>query len=245
MRTRQPKDALGEVIQRAMGAPIVVDDVVLNNATTYADLIDLSGAAYADRVFTGISVENPDDDKTLHISFDDDDHVSNNTKHMVVSPGQVMVIDNLMFGPGVPSEDSGRRTTKIRGKLSSTEGTAYTATITYSGNATDGQTFTLNGLTYEFSDDGSLADPSSGNVKVDIKASDDLTWTEVVAVINANDPEVIASINTGTDVVTITSVAGGTAADAIALADVDTGATFSAATLGGGSSGVTPIVHIW
>lgn len=246
---KQPVDAGGNVINRAMGVPMVQDAIALVSATKYVDVFDLSADAYKNRVFTGIAVENPDNDKSVHISFDDSDFVSDNSKHMVVGPGNLMTLDSLMFGPGIVDESTGKKVTKIRAKLSSTEGTQFSGTIDYDNGGSpvqpaDGETITIGGRVYEFSNDGSLANPSGSNILVAIGATADLSWSNLLAVVNATDQSVTVTINTGTNVLTVTSVGASASDDAYAMSTAITGVVVSA-TLGGGSGGVTPIIHIW
>ena len=245
----QPVDASGNVINRAMGVPMVQDAIALVSATTYVDIFDLSGAAYKNRVFTGIAVENLDNDKSIHISFDDGDFASDNSKHMVVGPGNLMTLDSLMFGPGIVDDSTGKRVTKIRAKLSSTEGTQFSGTIDYDNGGSpvqpaDGDTISIGGIVYEFSNDGSLANPSGSEILEAVWSTVDLSWSNLLAVVNATDQRVVVTINTGTNILTVTSVGASATDDAYAISTAIANVVVSA-TLGGGSGGVTPIIHIW
>lgn len=239
--TKQPLDANGNVIARAMGVPKVAEPTLVSD-TKFVDIFDLSSAAMVNRVFTSIAVRNPSGSSEIEVAFGPS---FASTRHIVCGTSQFFVLDSMMFGPSVEDQETGLKTLKVRAKLKSgtAQGTAASATIIYTINPTDGHAFEINGTTYEFCEDGSVSDQSF--VKIDIKASADLTWTEAVAIINATEQAVTASINTGTDTVTITSVAGGSAAAAITTADISTGATFSGATLSGQAGGVTPTFHIW
>ena len=240
-KVAMPVDSRGNVISGGMGVPLVAEPT-LQSATKWIDIFDLSGAAYRTRTFSGIAIRNPSASTTVEIAIGGAFYA---TKCIVCGTQEFFVIDDLMFGPAAIDDTSGVYGTHVRAKLGTAQGTAYTATITYTPNPTNGQSFNVNGYIYEFSDDGSLANPSSGNIIVAIAATADLTWTAAVAAINATDQAVTATINVGTNVVTITSNAGGTVADAIVTVDVDTAAVFSAATLGGGSGGVAAVIHIW
>jgi predicted heme/steroid binding protein len=153
-----------------------------------------------------------------------------------------MAFDGQTFGAFFDEVANLNISSRVRAILSSATGTLASGTITYAANPTDNLYLTINGKVYKFSSDMSVPD---GEYKVDIKATADLSWSELVTVINATDTEIRASIDTGTDVVTITAIAGGTEGDAITMVDGDTGETFSGATLGSGAGGVTPTIHIW
>ncbi len=239
-----PVDAGGNVITGAMGVPIVVNPTLVD-ATNWLNVFDLSGATYRTRCFTGIAIRNPSAASTVEIAFSDG--VAAITRSIICGTQEFFVLDDLFFGPAALDDTKGYKCKYIKARLGTAQGTAYTATITYTaaGNTLNGKTFNVNGKIYEFSNDGSLADPSGTNILVAMGATADLSWTAAKDAINANDTDVVASINTGTDVITITSVGGGAVADAIVTADVDTSAVFSAATLGGGSGGVAPVIHIW
>jgi hypothetical protein len=102
----------------------------------------------------------------------------------------------------------------------------------------------VNGKIYEFSDDNSK-DPAN-DVKVDIGASDDDSWTNFVNAVLANEQAILPSIDTGANVVTLTSRYGGAFGDGLVVADgaTPTGAVFSGNTAGG-TGGVAAIFNIW
>lgn len=242
-KVEQPTDSKGNVVERSMGNPLVVDDKTLHNATEFVDIFDLTADKYRNRAFTGLAIRNLSASTTIEIAMGEE---GASTKNVVAGTQEYFILDDLMFGPNITDESEGNKTTKVRARLGTAQGTAHSATIDYSGpiQPADGDTVNIDGKIFEFSSDGSKA-PANDFI-VEIGASADDSWTNLVDAIN-DDPEkrVVASIDTGTDTVTITSLLGGTIGDAIAIADVDTGATFSAATLGGGSGGVTPVFHIW
>lgn len=237
-----PVDATGKHINRAMGVPLLSYQKYLGSAIKAVDLIDLDTDSRQDRVFNGIHVRNPGAGATVYILLTD----AFGTDVAIACPPQTnLAFDGQCFGPGVLDETLGKKITKVRGLLSVATGVLASGTIDYSGsgNPADGNQFDVNGVTYEFHNDGSVS--SDSVVPVAIGLSADASWTNAIAAINGYDQGVTATINTGTDIVTITSNYGGTTGNAIAIADVSTGATFSGATLAGGSGGVLPIIHIW
>ncbi len=241
LKMRLPLDANNHAVHRAMGLPSLQDAQVLVSATKFIDIFDLSSAVHLGRAFTGIAVSNPSPSTTVEVAFGASFAA---TKQIVVGAQQFLVFDDMLFGPETQDESTGVTTVKVRAKLGTLQGVQSTGTIGYAAaNPTDGMSVVINGVVYEFSGDKSAA---VANVKVDIAATADLTYTNLVSVVNATEQAVTASVNTGTDVFTLTSVGGGTAS-LITIADgaVPTGATFSGATLTGWSGGVTPIFHIW
>lgn len=233
-----PTDAHGNPLDRAMGVPLVQDGYTLQSATKYVDIFDLS--AYPGRSFTGISVKNPHATVNIYLAIGDD---FANTKNICIPANSYVTFDDQLFGQANGHE-------KFRAKLATATGTAASGTLDYDNtampvNPSDGQTVTVNGYVYEFSNDGSIANPSGSNIKVDIKATADLTWTEFVAVVNATDQAVTASVNTTSNLVTITSNYGGATGDAMTLVSGVTNVVASGGTLSGSSGGIVPIFHIW
>lgn len=239
---RLPTDASGKHINRAMGVPLVSYNKYLGSATYPVDLINLDTSNTNDRVLNGIHIKNPSAAATVYLCLTD----AFGTDVAIACPPQTnLVFDSQSFGPGIDDETLGKKVTKVRAYLSLAVGVLATGTIDYSGsgNPTDGQQFTINGVTYEFTNDGS---PTSDTVvPIAVGVSADASWTNTVAAINGYDQAITATINTGTDILTITSNYGGITGNLITLADVTTGATFSGATLTGGLGGVLPIVHVW
>jgi len=239
LRVAIPKDASGNPIDRSMGVPVVEFEVTLG-AERFVDFMNFeTNNKLRDRVFHSIHIYNSST-SDLHIclgeEFDEDTDI--------VCPAKtVLSFDDQTFGPGIYEETHQRRVTRLRAKLSAGIGTLASGTIDYSGSGqpTDGQTVEINGTTYEFNSD-SLA--TSGNIVVTIGADQDATWTNLANKINETDQAIYASIDTGTDTVTIESNYGGTTGNSVVIADVDTGATFSGATLTGGTGGYAPIIHV-
>lgn len=236
-RVSQPVDARGQLISRAMGLPVLRDVVTLVSATTFVDIYDLA-KFHPTRAFTSLAIRNPSASSTIELSFGED---FASTRHLVCGTQEFFVLDNLMFGPLVIDESTGLHTNKIRARLGTAQGTAATGTISYVANPADGMKCTVDGKVLEFSNDASKQ-PTSDYLVV-IAATADLTWANFAATVTANIQSVQAVQAPG--VVTITSVAGGALANAIAIADVSTGATFSGATLLGATGGVRPVFHIW
>jgi hypothetical protein len=234
-----PTDNKGNAVDRAMGLPVVCDSIYLGSATKYADIFDLSD--YPQRAFTGLHVRNPDAGLSIHIAIGDNFETD---KCLSIPPSSNFILDEQLFG-----DTSGH--VKFRAKLSGTSGTLASGTYNYDNtgaptNPADGDTVTINGTVFEFSSDMSAV---VGRVKVDIKATADLTWTELVSVVNANEQSVTLSIDTATNIVTVTSNYGGTTGNAITIVAsaglTGAGVVVSAATLAGGANGVLPTFHIW
>jgi len=237
-----PKDSSGNSFNRAMGVPLVSDSTILGSATKYVDIFDIS--QYPGRVFHGIMIENPSGVARVELGFTD---AFGTDKSISIGPQALFTFDQQTFGSGFNDKSIAKEVTRIRAKLSLAVGVLATGTIDYSisGQPVNAMTVEINGTVYEFAGDAS-ADP--GRVRVDIGVDADASYTNLINAINAFDQSVTASIDTGLDVVTITSNYGGTMGNAIAINDGGvnpTGATFSGATLAGGSGGVTPIIHIW
>lgn len=214
-----PVDATGKHINRAMGVPLLSYLKSLGSATYPVDLIDLDTDDRKDRVFNGIHVRNPSAAATVYVCLTD----AFGSEVAIACPPQTnLAFDAQSFGPGILDETLGKKITKVRALLSVAVGVLATGTIDYSGsgNPTDGQQFTLNGVTYEFHSDMSVS--SDSVVPIAIGASADITWTSARDAINTQEQAVRASINTGTDILTITSNYGGTTGNAIALVDVST-----------------------
>jgi hypothetical protein len=237
----QPVDSRGNVIRRSMGAPKVIDSLVLVSATNYVDVFDLSGPAFKNRVFTGMSIKNLSANSNIEVAFGED---FASVKNVVCGTAEYLVLDDLMFGPSVRDEDTQQETLKVRAKLSVASGNGASGTITYVANPANENRVEINGIIYEFSNDASSS-PTLSDYLVAIGATADDSWNNLVLKINEVDQAIRASFAVGT--VTITSVAGGAAANAITIADgvSPTGATFSGATLSGALGGVTPVFHIW
>lgn len=239
-----PRDAENAPFNRAMGLPVVSDSIILGSAVKYVDIFDLS--SYGDRCFIGLMIDNPSSTLQIQVAVGDD---FSTTKVITCGANKLIALDELSFGYGFADQD-GARSKKFRAKLSGASGTLATGSIDYSGGGTpiqptDGMTVTINGTVYEFSSDTSA---KPGRTIVTIGANADASWTNFKNKVNLTEQAVTLTIDTATDVVTITSNYGG--ASAIAYADggdsgTVTGATFAGATTSGGSGGVTPIITIW
>lgn len=243
VKMKVPTDGRNNPIQRAMGFPIPLNTIYLGSATKFVDIFDLSLPKYSLRAFTGISIRNPSASSSIILAFGQD---FADTPSIIVEPQQYFTFDQLTYGASVFDDSDLVYCTKIRAKLDLAQGVFASATIGYgvSGNPTDQMTVEVNGKIYEFSADASK-DPGS-HVLVPIGASADLTWTSFRDEINANEQALTASIDTGTDVVTLTSNYGGSSGDGLVIVDgaSPTGAVFSGNTAGG-SGGVLPTFHIW
>ncbi len=226
-----PTDARGNPFDRAQDLPIVCDDKILGSATKYADIFDLN--QYPDRAFIGILVRNPSASESIQIAIGDE---FTTAKCIVVSPNSYFALDDQFFG-----SPAGHN--RLRAKLDVASGTLASGTFSYAATQpANGNTVVINGTTYEFSSDASAA---PGNIYVQIGASADASWTNLMNAVNATDQAVTASINTGTDVLTITSNYGGSTGNAIGISTAIGGVTVSGANLAGGVGGVLPVFHIW
>lgn len=239
-----PLDQRGIPIHRAMGMPIVVRDRYLSSASEYAILYDFSDPKYLSRVFQGLSIENTSQTSRIILAWVDD-ITDTPIETLDIGTQQFLTLDLMQFGPGIIDDSEEKRVRYLLAKLDVAQGTQAFGTIDYSGsgNPSDGETITIAGYDIEFSSDGSKS--PSADFLVEIQATADLTWSELVSVLNAGQRDVILTINTGTDLVTVTALIGGTTGNAIAFADGSTGAVFSGANLSGGTGGVLPICHVW
>lgn len=244
-----PVDQRGHAIHRAMGLPLLERNLYLGSATYWTPVFNLNQDKYITRAFTGLAVRNPSASSGILLAAVGIDQngvpeLGSEYSFLEVGVQQYFTLDRLMFGPGVVDESEEFFTRYILAKLTVAQGTNASGTIGYAATQpSDGDSFDINGVNYEFSDDGSGT--GSQDHIVDIGASADITYTNLVNKINAVQYEVRASINTGTDTVTLTATAGGTTGNSIALVDNGTGATLSGATLAGGTGGVLPSFHIW
>lgn len=234
VNARLPQDANNNPFNRAMGVPICCRSKILGSGTYFRDMIDLP----LNRVFTGIMIENPSSTLRLQIAIGDD---FANDICIDLLPGGLATFDAQTFGAFEDEDASIQMSTKLRAKLSGNSGALATANFAFSGQPSNGEYLTLNGITYEFSSDQSVA---AGRIKVDIGVSLAATMTNFAAMVNASDPNIVAlAAAAQTD---FTSIFGGTDGDAMTLdAGTVSAATASGATFSGGSGGVTPIIHIW
>lgn len=239
-----PKDVSGHPIQRGQGIPIATPNAFrLGSATDYLDVFDLTPSKFQKRSFDGIMIHNPSSGSRIILSLGG---ASDTDEDIIVRPQSTVTLEGMMFGPLTVDEVKDKRVTHVRAILDVAQGTPASATIDYSGSGqpSDQETVDINGLTYEFSDDQSK-DPAN-DVLVNIGASADDSWTNLVNAIIANDRDITSSIDTGTDIVTLTAIRGGTYGNGLTVADGSnpTGATFSG-NLTGGVGGVGAIIHIW
>ena len=241
---RIPNDANQRPINRAMGIPIASPLAFrLGSSTKFVDLFDLVSGNLDRRAFTGFSVENPGAQAVI-LSFGPE---FSENRSVRVGPTSFMSLDNQTFGTIVLDDTTLERVTRVRAKLeASDDGVFSFATIDYSGsgNPADEQTIEINGKIYEFSNDMSKA--PSHDYLVEIGASDDDSYNNLLILVNSVEQALTATINTGTDLLTLTSNYGGAYGDGLVVVDGSnpTGAAFSGNT-SGGSGGVLPVIHIW
>jgi hypothetical protein len=229
-----PKDAQGAAFHRAMGVPRCSRTKILGSATKFIDIFDLTG----DRVYTGISIQNPSTTARILIAIGEefDEEVC-----IDVPPLGLYAFDNQSFGGMYDASSGLARQDKVRAKLDTLVGVLASGTIAYVNNPSDGQTVVINGRTYEFSSDSSA---QSGRIYVPIGVSANDSFDNLADKIEDNDQALSAAASAGT--LTLTSNLGGTDGNAITMVNGSlVGATFSGGTLAGGSGGVTPIIHIW
>jgi hypothetical protein len=225
---------------RSMGKPRVTPaGFKIGSSTKFVDVFDLRDDSY--RTMIGISIFNPGSyDMILSIGKAFSEH-----RDIVVPSQQFSTFDNITFGDGASDNASDENLSHIRAKMGTDEGTFATATIDYSGSGqpANGQLVNIGPYVYEFSSDENVND---GNTYVEIGVSADDSWTNLVNAINVKDQAVTASIDTGLDVVTITSNYGGDYGNGYVVADgaSPTGAVFSG-NLAGGIGGVAAVVHVW
>lgn len=241
-KMQQAVDQRGHVITRSMGLPIAFDDIYLGLSDRWAILFDFTDAGSQARVFTGISVENPSASSVIQLA-QVNALMDTPVQFLSVGVQQFFTLDFLQFGPTITDETEQRVCNYILGKLNVAQGTQASGTLSYAAaNPADGETVTINGIVYQFCDDLSTSNPSY--YKVDIGASADASYTNLVNRINLTQRYVYATIDTGTDIVTLESNWGGTSGNAITLATT-TSATPSGATLSGGTGGVLGSYHVW
>lgn len=238
-----PIDQRQNPIVRAMGLPIALNQRVLSSATDFAILYDFSDEKYVTRVFQGLSVENPSPSSRIMLYAVDD---LMDTPHLFFDVGvqQFFTVDWLQFGPGITDDSDDFRVRYILARLDVAQGTRASGSIVYTGvQPNDQETVNINGLIYEFSND--MSKQVSSDFKVVIGADAEESWTNFTNRLNLTQRYVTASIDTATDTITLTANIGGVEGDAITIADVDTGAVFSGATLSGSAGGVFGTFHVW
>lgn len=241
-KLQQAVDQRGHVITRSMGLPIAFDDLYLGLSSRWAILFDFTDAGSQARVFTGIAVENPSASSVIQLA-QVESLMDTPAQFLSIGIQQFFCLDFLQYGPTITDETQQKKCNYILGKLNVAQGTQASGTLSYAAaNPADGETVTINGIVYEFCDDLSASDPTY--YKVDIGADADASYTNLVNRINLTQRYVYATINTGTDVVTLEANWGGTSGDAITLATT-TAATPSGAVLSGGAGGVLGKFHVW
>lgn len=231
INAKLPQDANNNPFNRAMGVPICCNDKIVGSHNFFRDMINFDPG----RVFNGIMIENPSNTARLQIAIGGDfaDQIC-----IDLMPQGLVTFDQQTFGSFQDESAGVPMTTKLRAKLSTPIGVLATADITYSGQPVNGETFVMNGITYEFSSDASV---QPGRIKVDIGASADDTYDNAVDAVNESDPNVYAD-RTG-PVVTMQSQFGGTDGNSMSITGSITDATIN--NFSGGSGGVTPVIHIW
>ncbi len=254
-KINMPTDTHGNPINRAQGVPICVDDALAGVSGYWAPVIDLRDPQYASRVFVGLSVENPSATikiKVAMATLNPDGSLLETLQVANVDVSSKYVFDQLLFGPGV-NDINGRRISMILIKPASDTGTADFDSFTYATADIPpaGSTIIMgpsgNQRTFRFVEvlGSGLA---ANEFEVLIGASADATWTAFVAACNLKEPRVTASINTGSNTVTITSNMGGNywnASYLLANGSVSPGAVYAAGLLDGGSGGIAVVAHVW
>lgn len=248
-----PTDEHGNALIRSMGLPAVTDSIPLGGAN-YVDLFDLS--SYGDRVFIGCSIINPDASNAIYIAMGNDFCGSAN-KVLSCPKNTSVTFDSLTFGYGIVDQITGVKAKKVRAILSATTGVLATGTFTYSGsgNPTNGQGVTINGVVYGFYTNTNA--PGVSVVPVAIGASAATTWGNLLTVLNnrtagnqingINYGEQAVVATNGSSILTLTAAYPG-AFGQVTIADGGTGVTSTGATvaaLSSGSGGTIPTIHIW
>lgn len=234
VNAKLPQDANNNAFNRAMGIPLCCRSKILGSATYFRDMIDLP----VGRVFNGFSIENPSSTSRIHVAIGDDfaDDIC-----VDLMPNGLMSFDAQTFGAFEDESATIQMSTKVRAKLGIASGVLAIADMAFAGQPADAEYCDINGITYEFSSDQSVA---PGRIKVAVGASLAATIINFAAAVNSNDPNVIA-VPAATQL-DLTSAFGGTDGNAMTLsAGTVTNITASGATFAGGSGGVTPIIHIW
>lgn len=121
-----------------------------------------------------------------------------------------------------------------QGTVASAAGTQATGTITFTAQPAVNDTLTLNGTAITFIANGSTP---SGN-QVAIGATLDATVTALLAFLRASaDTQIVKNTYSASgDVITLTAVLGGTAANSFTLAKSSAGITLSGANMSGGAA---------
>lgn len=231
INAKLPQDANNNPFNRAMGIPLCCNNKIVGSGSFFRDMIEFP----VGRVFNGIMIQNPSNTDRLQIAIGDDfaDQVC-----IDLIPQGLVTFDQQTFGAFQDEAAGIQLSTKLRAKLTALNGVLASATIAYTGQPTNAQTFEMNGITYEFSNDASV---SPGRVKINILGSADDTYDGLVNIVNETDPNVYASRSGGT--VTFESQYGGTDGNAMSL--TGTIANASILSFAGGSGGITPIIHLW
>ena len=217
-----------------MGIPTCCNNKILGSANEFRDIFNFPES----RVFTGIMIENPSTTVRVQVAIGTD--FAEDTC-IDLLPGGLVTFDGQTFGSFADETAGFQMATKLRAKLSTAVGSLASGTLTFSGQPSDGQILTINGIVYEWSDDASSA---PGRVRVEIGATANDSYTNLSTAIANNDPNLTAML-VGS-VVTLTSNFGGTDGNAMTLSVGTTSNVIaSGATFAGGSGGVTPIFHIW
>lgn len=238
-----PSGNNGLVLVRGQGNPVLFDGQGTNlnlGSSRWVTLFDLS--SFTDRIFTGLSLYNKDSTNRCYVAFTDslNQGTPNEVKSMVIEPGADLSLDQMCFGPGFLDPWSKKKTVFVRALLSATGGTAASATMTKTGNFTNGMQFTLGANTYTFQSKYSNASPYN----VPIGATLAISLTNLVAAVNAADFNVFAS--TSATVFTITANYIGTGMNTYVFVDVSTGAVFTGSgVLASGAGGSAIDCMIW
>jgi hypothetical protein len=114
----------------------------------------------------------------------------------------------------------------------STANTSATGTITVSGQPTDGDTVTINGVVLTFV----TADDPDDDYDVEIGTDAEETHDNLIAVINDVLGDVVTAADTSSTVITLTSVVTGPYGNGVSLAEDADNVTVSGSNLTGGTS---------
>jgi len=225
-------------VPRSMGKPRVTPLGFRIGGTTFVDVFNFNDDTF--RTYVGMSIYNPGS-VDLIVSLG---RAFSGYRDIVVPPSQFAAFDNITMGCGARDNITDETLSHVRAALASPSGTPASATIGYAAaQPSNEELINIGTKVYEFSSDESV---NGDNIYVEIGVDADASYTNLVAAIIGEDQSLTASVDTGTDVVTVTSNYGGTYGNGVVCADgaTPTGATFSG-NLAGGTGGIAVSVHVW
>lgn len=123
--------------------------------------------------------------------------------------------------------------------ISNTGATAATGVYTLTANPAANDTVTINGVVITYKAGG------AGVHEVNIGAAFADTATNLKNYINAHSDELAVTAASAGGVVTVTSIAGGVAGNAITTTETGANSSWGAATLAGGAAGDVPAANNW